>query len=107
MARHHDRLALYGAATGRPVYILAVTHWRIVAGQIADEVTVFDETALLRQIEGAFDLFETTHLHRATREDGFGIVTGRETLRDAAMADGGGAAHEASKSRPDRGRTLP
>ena len=52
MAGHHDGLALYGAATGRPVYILAVTHWRIVAEQIAQEVTVFDEIALLRQIEG-------------------------------------------------------
>ena len=42
----------------------------------------------------AFDIFETTHLHRATREDGFGIVTGRENVRDAAIAaviaDGGG-----------------
>lgn len=52
MAGHHDGLALYGAATGRPVYILAVTHWRIVAGQIVEDVTVFDEIALLRQIEG-------------------------------------------------------
>lgn len=40
---------------------------------------------------GAFDLFEATHLHRATREDGFGVLSGRDTLRDAAMADGRGA----------------
>ena len=52
MAGHHDGLALYGATTGQPVYILAVTHWRVVAGQIVEEVTVFDEVALLRQIEG-------------------------------------------------------
>ena len=52
MAGHHDGLALYGTATGRPVYILAVTHWRIVAGHIVEEVTIFDEIALLRQIEG-------------------------------------------------------
>ena len=42
----------------------------------------------------AFDIFETTHLHRATIEDGFGVVTGRENVRDAAIAavisDGGG-----------------
>ena len=48
----HDGAALYGAATGEPVYILAVTHWRIAHGMIVDDVTVFDEVALLRQIEG-------------------------------------------------------
>ncbi len=48
----HDGAALYGAPTGQPVYILGVTHWRIVDGLIVDEVTVFDEVALLRQIEG-------------------------------------------------------
>lgn len=40
---------------------------------------------------GAFDVFEATHLHRAVREDGFGVVVGRENVRDAAMAEGGGA----------------
>lgn len=34
-----------------------------------------------------FDLLERTHLHRATREDGFGVVVGRENVRDAAIAD--------------------
>lgn len=52
MAGHHDGHALYGGATGRAVYVLAVTHWRIVAGQIVHDVTIFDEVALLRQIEG-------------------------------------------------------
>ena len=49
----HDGGALYGPATGEPIYILAVTHWRIAHGMIADEVTVFDEVALMRQMEGA------------------------------------------------------
>jgi predicted ester cyclase len=48
----HDGTALYGGATGEPVYILAVTHWRIEHGMIVDEVTVFDEVALMRQMEG-------------------------------------------------------
>lgn len=48
----HDGSALYGPATGEPVYILAVTHWRIDHGMIVDDVTVFDEIALMRQMEG-------------------------------------------------------
>jgi predicted ester cyclase len=52
LAATHDGGALYGPATGEPIYILAVTHWRIEHGFIADEVTVFDEVALMRQMEG-------------------------------------------------------
>lgn len=48
----HDGGALYGAATVEPIYILAVTHWRIANNVIVDEVTVFDEVALMRQMEG-------------------------------------------------------
>ncbi|MBJ7387956.1 MAG: ester cyclase [Sphingomonadaceae bacterium] len=48
----HDGGALYGAATGASIYILAVTHWRIAHGLIVDDVTVFDEVALMRQMEG-------------------------------------------------------
>jgi predicted ester cyclase len=52
LAGTHDGGALYGAASGQPIYILAVTHWRIKDGMIVDEVTVFDEVALMRQMEG-------------------------------------------------------
>ena len=52
LAGTHDGGALYGPATQEPVYILAVTHWRIACGVIVDEVTVFDEIALMRQMEG-------------------------------------------------------
>ena len=52
LAGTHDGGALYGAASGQPIYILAVTHWRIANGVIVDEVTVFDEVALMRQMEG-------------------------------------------------------
>jgi hypothetical protein len=52
MAATHDGDALYGPASGEAVYILAVTHLRVRAGVIVHEVTIFDEVALLRQIEG-------------------------------------------------------
>lgn len=52
MAGTHDGAGLYGPPSGRRVYILGVTHWRVAAGRIVEEVTVFDEIALLRQIEG-------------------------------------------------------
>ncbi|QMW21916.1 ester cyclase [Sandaracinobacteroides saxicola] len=50
LAGVHDGGALYGPATGRPALILGVTHWRLVAGRVAREWTVFDEIALLRQL---------------------------------------------------------
>ncbi len=50
-ARHaHD--GLYGAATNREIYILAVTHLRTIDGQIVEEWTIFDELALRRQMAG-------------------------------------------------------
>lgn len=50
-ARHaHD--GRYAAATGRNIYILAVTHLRTIGGQIAEEWTIFDELALRRQMAG-------------------------------------------------------
>lgn len=52
LAGTHDGAGLYGAPSREPVYILAVTHWRVAKGVIIDEVTVFDEVALFRQIEG-------------------------------------------------------
>jgi predicted ester cyclase len=52
MAGTHDGSALYGAPSGERIYILAVTHWLVRHGRIVDDVTIFDEVALLRQIEG-------------------------------------------------------
>jgi predicted ester cyclase len=48
----HSGSALYGSPSGREVYILAVTHWHVRSGRVQEEWTVFDEIALLRQIEG-------------------------------------------------------
>ncbi len=52
LAGKHDGSALYGEATAQDVLILAVTHWRRQDGLILDEITIFDDIALLRQIEG-------------------------------------------------------
>ena len=52
LAGHHEGVALYGAESHRDVLILAVTHWLVDAERIVEETTIFDEIALLRQIEG-------------------------------------------------------
>lgn len=52
LAGTHDGSALFGNPSGEAIYILAVTHWLVRGGKIVDEVTIFDEVALMRQIEG-------------------------------------------------------
>lgn len=52
LAGHHDGAMLYGAATGRAVWIMAISHWRIQAGRIVEEWLLMDDIAVLRQIEG-------------------------------------------------------
>ena len=48
-ARHVD--TVWGLpATGQPLYLLGVTHWRVVAGKIAAEWTIFDRIAALAQL---------------------------------------------------------
>ncbi len=51
LAGHHTGGGLYGAPTGAPVYILGLTHWRVMNGRIREEVTVWDDVAVRRQIE--------------------------------------------------------
>ena len=50
LAGTHTGPGLHGAASGNPVDLLAVTHWRICDGKIVAEWTVYDEIALLRQL---------------------------------------------------------
>ena len=38
-------------ASGKPIYILGVTHWQLVDGRISAEWTVFDELAMLAQTQ--------------------------------------------------------
>ena len=50
IAAEHKGDFLGIAATGKPVYIMGVTHRRIVAGRIAVEWTVFDSLAVMAQL---------------------------------------------------------
>ena len=49
VAANHEGDFANQPATGKPVYILGVTHWQMVDGRIAAEWTVFDELAMLAQ----------------------------------------------------------
>lgn len=53
LAGTHLGDGLFGAATGAQVYILGISHWRIINGRIREEWTVYDELAVLRQTAGA------------------------------------------------------
>ncbi len=48
-AHHHGPFAGI-SPEGRPVYIVGVTHWRLVNGRIVVEWTVFDEISLQAQL---------------------------------------------------------
>jgi predicted ester cyclase len=41
----------YGAATGAPVYIIGVSHFRVMNARVREETTVWDDIAVRRQIE--------------------------------------------------------
>ncbi len=51
MTGAHQGDGMFGPASGAPVYILGASHWRVINGRIREEWTVFDELAVLRQIE--------------------------------------------------------
>ena len=51
VAGYHKGELAGSVASGKPVYILGVTHWQIVDGRIAAEWTVFDELAVLAQTQ--------------------------------------------------------
>ena len=52
LAGTHLGAGLWGPASGRELLIMAVSHYRIRGGLIVEDVTVFDELAVLRQIAG-------------------------------------------------------
>ena len=49
----HTGSGTWGEATDAPIYLLGMSHWRVINGRIREEWTVFDELALQRQIEAA------------------------------------------------------
>ena len=46
----HDAPIVGVEATGKPIFIMAVTHWRCVADRISAEWTIFDDLAVLSQL---------------------------------------------------------
>ena len=52
MVGWHRGIGVWGPPTGREVYILAVSHYRLRGGSIVEDATVFDELAVRRQIAG-------------------------------------------------------
>ena len=53
LSGHHYGGGRYGAATGVPLHILAVSHFRIMNGRVREEVTIWDDLAVLRQVASA------------------------------------------------------
>lgn len=49
-------------------------------------MSVLADLELAVRGQRAFGRFDMTHLHRASREDGFGVVIGRDQIREAAIA---------------------
>lgn len=47
---HHRGNGLFGAPSGKPVYILGMSHFRFNDDKIIEEWTLYDELAILRQI---------------------------------------------------------
>ncbi|WP_424952471.1 ester cyclase [Deinococcus sp.] len=48
----HEGYGPYGAPTGRRIFLIVISHHIIRGGKVAQEWTVFDEFALLRQLYG-------------------------------------------------------
>lgn len=46
----HTQDGIYGEPSGKPALIMGITHWRIINGRIAEEVTIWDDIALRRQL---------------------------------------------------------
>jgi len=53
LAGTHTGSGFYGEPTGAPIYIMGVSQFRIMNGRIREEVTVWDDVAVRRMIEGA------------------------------------------------------
>ncbi len=52
-AGNHTNAGAYGNPGGKPIVIMGITHWRILNGQITQEVTIWDDVAVHRQIATA------------------------------------------------------
>ncbi|MBC6403553.1 MAG: ester cyclase [Hyphomonadaceae bacterium] len=52
LAGYHTGDGFYGEATRAPVYIMGISHFRLVNGRVREEVTLWDDVAVRRMIEG-------------------------------------------------------
>ena len=52
LAGTHAGAGVWGEPTGRDLLVMAISHYRLRAGAIVEDLTVFDELAILRQISG-------------------------------------------------------
>ena len=52
LAGRHSGGGVWGKPTGRELLVMAISHYRVRSGAIVEDLTVFDELAVLRQIAG-------------------------------------------------------
>lgn len=53
LSGHHYGDGRYGSPTGAPLHILAVSHFRIINGRVREEVSIWDDLAVMRQVASA------------------------------------------------------
>jgi predicted ester cyclase len=53
VSARHTGDGAYGPATGAPVYILGVSHHRVMNGRVREDISIWDDLAVRRQIETA------------------------------------------------------
>jgi len=53
LSAEHDGDGRYGDPTGAPIYILGVSQFRVMNGRVREEVCIWDDLAVRRQIETA------------------------------------------------------
>ena len=52
LAGTHHGNGIWGRSSGRELLVMTVSHYRIRGGLIVEDITVFDELAVLRQVAG-------------------------------------------------------
>jgi hypothetical protein len=52
LAGKHNGTGVWGEPGGRDLWLLAISHYRLRAGLVVEDATVFDEVSVLRQIAG-------------------------------------------------------
>ncbi|GAB4149328.1 MAG: ester cyclase [Sphingomonadales bacterium] len=53
LAARHQGDGIYGPSTAADIWLLGISHWRVINGRVHDEWTLFDELALMTQIARA------------------------------------------------------